>query len=145
MIAIASDHAGFELKEKTKRLLDDLKLAYKDFGTYSEEPCDYPDYAFPAAKSVSTGECEKGIVICGSGIGANIVSNKVDNVRAALCMTAEMAELSRKHNNANVLNLGGRLVEWERAEEIIKVWLTTPFEGGRHERRVEKIRTLCGC
>ncbi len=145
MIAIASDHAGFEFKERARQLLDQLNLPYRDFGTFSPDPCDYPDFAYPAAKSVSTGECEKGIVICGSGIGASIVSNKVENVRAALCMTAEMAELSRRHNNANVLNLGGRLVPWDVAEEIIKVWLSTPFEGGRHERRIEKIHSLSGC
>ena len=146
MLALASDHAGFHFKEKIKKLLsDELGLEYKDFGTYSDSSCDYPDFAYAAAKAVGTGECEKGILVCGSGIGMDIVANKVENVRSALCMTVEMAELSRRHNDANVLSIGERLTDWETAEKMIRVWLSTQFEGGRHLRRVEKIHSLSSC
>ena len=146
MLALASDHAGFHFKEKIKKLLsDELGLEYKDFGTYSDSSCDYPDFAYAAAKAVGTGECENGILVCGSGIGMDIVANKVENVRSALCMTVEMAELSRRHNDANVLSIGERLTDWETAEKMIRVWLSTPFEGGRHLRRVEKIHSLSSC
>ncbi len=146
MLALASDHAGFRFKERIKKLLiDELGLEYKDFGTYSDSSCDYPDFAYAAAKAVGTGECEKGILVCGSGIGMDIVANKVENVRSALCMTVEMAELSRRHNDANVLSIGERLTDWETAEKMIRVWLSTPFEGGRHLRRVEKIHSLSSC
>ena len=141
-IAIASDHAGFRYKEKIKELLTRLGLEYKDFGTDSEKSVDYPDNGVPAAEAVAEGTAEKGILICGSGIGMDIVANKVDGIRAALCVTEEMAELSRKHNNANVLVLGERVTPWETAEKIIRKWLTTPFEGGRHQVRVEKIHSL---
>lgn len=146
MLALASDHAGFRFKERIKKLLiDELGLEYKDFGTYSDSSCDYPDFAYAAAKAVGTGECEKGILVCGSGIGMDIVANKVENVRSALCMTVEMAELSRRHNDANVLSIGERLTDWETAEKMIRVWLSTQFEGGRHLRRVEKIHSLSSC
>lgn len=146
MLALASDHAGFHYKEKIKRLLEEeLHLGYKDFGAYSDASCDYPDYAHSAATAVSTGECDRGIFVCASGIGMDIVANKAQNVRSALCMTVEMAELSRRHNNANVLSFGARLLDWESAEKIIRVWLSTPFEGGRHERRVQKIHSLSSC
>ncbi len=144
MIALASDHAGFELKEKIKILLDEMRLEYKDFGPQSESSCDYPDFAYPAAMAVGKGECERAILTCGSGIGMDMVANKVDGVRSALCGSVEMAELSRRHNDANVLSLGGRLTPWKTAESIIKVWLSTQFEGGRHQRRVEKIHALSG-
>ena len=145
MIALASDHAGFQLKEKIKGLLDELHLEYEDFGPDAEKPCDYPDYAYSAAKSVGSGRCDRGILCCGSGIGVDMVANKVSGVRSALCTSVEMAELSRRHNDANVLSLGGRLTAWETAEKIIRVWLTTPFEGGRHKVRVDKIHSLSGC
>jgi ribose 5-phosphate isomerase B len=144
MIALASDHAGFQLKEKIKRLLDELHLEYEDFGPDVEKPCDYPDYAYSAAKSVGSGRCDRGILCCGSGIGVDMVANKVSGVRSALCTSVEMADLSRRHNDANVLSLGGRLTAWEMAERIIRVWLTTPFEGGRHKIRVDKIHSLSG-
>jgi ribose 5-phosphate isomerase B len=144
MIAVASDHAGFEYKEKTKALLDEMKLAYKDFGTSSKDSVDYPDYGHKAAEAVSSGECDRGILICGSGIGMSIVANKSVGVRAAECVTPEMAEVARRHNNANVLTFGERFITWETAVEIIKTFLSTPFEGGRHERRVEKIHSLTG-
>ncbi len=145
MIALASDHAGFAYKEKIKKLLDELRLEYKDFGAYNDEPSDYPDFAYAAAKSVSTGECQRGIVVCGSGIGVDIVANKVNGVRSALCMTVEMAELSRRHNDANVLSIGERLTDWNTADKMVRIWLSTPFEGGRHKRRVDKIHSLSGC
>jgi ribose 5-phosphate isomerase B len=142
MIAVGSDHAGFVYKEKIKKLLDELKLKYKDFGAYNCEPSDYPDFGYVAAKSVGTGECDKGILVCGSGIGMDIVANKVKNVRAALCMTLEMAELSRRHNDANVLSIAERLTDWDTTEKIVRIWLSTPFDGGRHKRRVDKINNL---
>jgi len=142
MIALASDHAGFEYKERAKELLQTLGLAYKDFGTFSEESTDYPDYAHPASVAVSTGECDRGIFICGTGIGMSIVANKHRGIRAAACETPEAARLSRAHNNANVLTLGQRLIDWATAEQIIRIFLSTTFDGGRHERRIEKIHTL---
>jgi len=145
LIALASDHAGFEYKEKLKKILDQLHVEYKDFGAYNDKPSDYPDYAYVAAKAVGAGECEKGILVCGSGIGVDIVANKVENVRSALCANLEMAELSRRHNNANVLSIGERLTDWDTTEKMVRLWLSTPFDGGRHERRVNKIHTLTGC
>lgn len=145
MVALASDHAGFEYKERVKKVLDEMHVEYKDFGAHSDEPSDYPDFAYAAAKAVGTGECDLGILVCGSGIGVDIVANKVENVRSALCANVEMAELSRKHNNANVLSIGERLTDWDTTEHMIRVWLSTPFEGGRHERRVNKIHSLTGC
>jgi ribose 5-phosphate isomerase B len=142
MIALASDHAGFQYKEKVKKLLDTLGEKYQDFGTHSPEPSDYPDYAHAAAESIARGECDRGILVCGSGIGMDIVANKSKGVRAAVCTSVEMAQLSRSHNDANVLVLGERLTDWPTVEEIIRVWLDTKFEGGRHERRVKKIHSL---
>ncbi len=144
MIAIASDHAGFQYKEKVKFLLKQLNLDFKDFGTHSLDSVDYPDFAHAASESISNGECESGIVICGSGIGVSIVANKHKGVRAAACESVTAAELSRKHNNANVLCFGERLVGWGVAEEMIKTFLNTNFEAGRHTRRVEKIHSLTG-
>jgi ribose 5-phosphate isomerase B len=145
LIALASDHAGFEYKERVKKILDQLHLEYEDFGAHSDAPVDYPDFAYLAAKAVGSGECEKGILICGSGIGVDIVANKVKNVRSALCANLEMAELSRRHNNSNILSIGERLTDWETTEKVVRLWLATPFEGGRHERRVNKIHSLTGC
>ena len=145
MIAIASDHAGFVLKEKVRQLLDELQLKYKDFGAYNAEPSDYPDFGYIAAKSVGTGECDRGILVCGSGIGMDIVANKVRDVRAALCTNVEMAEVSRKHNDANIIVLGARFTDWDNAEKMVRIWLSTPFEGGRHKRRVDKVNNLGGC
>lgn len=139
MIAIGSDHGGFEYKEKTKILLSNLGLEYKDFGTFSNQSCDYPDYAHQVAKSITSGESEIGILICGSGIGMSIAANKHKNIRAAVCESTKAAELSRKHNNANILCFGQRFISWETAEEIIKIFLNSNFEGGRHENRVNKI------
>lgn len=145
MIALASDHAGFQYKEKTKALLKEMKIEYKDFGTHSAEPVDYPDFAHSASEAISRGECEFGIIICGSGVGVAIVANKHKGVRAAACESVTAAELSRRHNNANVLCFGERLVGWGVAEGMIKTFLTTTFDGGRHTRRVEKIHSLTSC
>lgn len=141
MIAIGSDHAGYTSKEKLKEYFES-NITYKDFGTESEESCDYPLIAEKVANSVSSGECEKGILICGSGIGMSIVANKVKGIRAALCGNVELAKLSRMHNNANVLCLGARMTDFEEIKKIIKVFLETPFEGGRHQKRVDQISEL---
>ncbi|MEN3026816.1 MAG: ribose 5-phosphate isomerase B [Chlorobiota bacterium] len=141
-IAIASDHAGFVYKERLRGLLQQAGDEVQDYGAYSEESSDYPDFAILAARAVARGEADYGILICGSGIGMSIVANKVPGVRAANCCTEEMARLSRQHNNANVLALGARLIPFEQAWRIVQVFLETPFEGGRHERRVGKIHQL---
>lgn len=142
MIAIASDHAGFGYKEKTRKLLEARNLSFKDFGAASAERSDYPDYAHAASVAVAGGECTKGIFICGTGIGVGIVANKHAGIRAAMCQIPEAARLARSHNNANVLTLGQRLVDWDTAEQIINTFLDTDFEGGRHQIRVDKIHTL---
>src|SRR5256886_10978561 len=138
-ISVGSDHAGFQYKEKVKELLSSLGHEVKDFGTFSEEPVDYPLFIRPAAEAVARGECERGIVLGGSGNGEAIVANKVHGIRCALCWNLESARLSRQHNDANVLSLGQRLITLEMAMEIVKVWLVTPFEGGRHEARIRQI------
>ena len=136
-IVIGSDHAGFELKENIKKYLTSYDLV--DYGTDSTKSIDYPDFGFKVAEAVGNGDFEKGILICGSGIGMSIVANKVNGVRAALCQTKEFAELSRRHNNANVLVLSGRFISYHLALEIIDVWLNTKFENGRHQNRLDKI------
>ncbi|MCS7177509.1 MAG: ribose 5-phosphate isomerase B [Candidatus Kapabacteria bacterium] len=141
-IAIASDHAGFAYKERLRELLQQAGNEVQDYGAHSEESSDYPDFAVLAARAVARGEADYGILICGSGIGMSIVANKVPGVRAANCCTEEMARLSRLHNNANVLTFGARLMPFEQAWRIVQVFLETPFEGGRHERRVGKIHQL---
>lgn len=138
-IAIASDHGGYELKEHIKKVMDDMGIQYEDLGTDSVESVDYPDYAFPVAKKVASGEVGKGILICGTGIGMSISANKVDGVRAALVHDCYTAKVTRQHNDSNVLCLGGRTTGFLVAEEIARIWLGEEFEGGRHQRRVEKI------
>jgi len=138
-IAIASDHAGFEYKERIKELLQTLGHEARDFGTHSNEPVDYPLFIRPAAEAVARGECERGIVLGGSGNGEAIVANKVKGIRCPVCWNVESARLSRQHNNANMLSLGQRLIPPETVLEIVKVWLNTEFEGGRHQRRIEQI------
>jgi ribose 5-phosphate isomerase B len=139
-IPIATDHAGYELKEKLKVELTKLGYTPQDLGAPAEMPGDdYPDYAHPLAREISRGEAKRGILLCGSGIGVDIVANRYPNVRAALSWMPEIAELSRKHNNSNVLVIPARFVSTTEAVEIMKRWLSTDFEGGRHERRVEKI------
>ena len=136
-IAIASDHAGFELKEKIKEFLTKHKVV--DFGPDNLDSMDYPDTGFKAAEAVSNGICERGIMICGSGLGMSIVANKVAGVRAALCQTKQFAELSRMHNDSNILVLSGRFISDYLAKDIINVWFNTKFEGGRHQKRLDKI------
>jgi ribose 5-phosphate isomerase B len=138
-LLIASDHAGFELKEKLKRALDGMGLAYRDLGTSSTDPVDYPDQAHALAEAVSRGEAERGLLVCGSGQGMAMAANRHRGVRAAVAADTETARLSREHNDSNVLALGGRLVDHGAAERILEVWLETPFAGGRHAGRVAKI------
>jgi ribose 5-phosphate isomerase B len=138
-IAIASDHAGFLLKEDVKGFLGTGGHDVVDLGTDSTEPVDYPDLVAAAAREVAEGRAERAIVIGGSGQGEQIVANKIHGIRAALCNDLHLAELSRRHNDANVLAMGGRIVAFELAHEIVTTWLATPFDGGRHERRVERI------
>ncbi len=138
-IAIASDHAGFPMKEHIKEYLSS-KYVVIDFGTYSTDSVDYPDFGAKAAEAVASGECERGILVCGSGIGMSIIANKVDGVRAALCYQKDLAIMSRRHNNSNVLVLAGRYTAKEYAEEIIDSWIAEEFEGDRHNRRIEKIK-----
>ena len=138
-LAICSDHAGFELKSIIEGYLEANSIEYKDFGTYSADSCDYPDFAHPCAEAVESGECFPGIAMCGSGNGIAMTLNKHQGIRAALCWTPELAALARQHNNANVLVLPARFIAPEIALEIMDVFLNTEFEGGRHERRVEKI------
>ena len=142
MIALASDHAGFEYKESVKKLLEEQKIPYKDFGTNSKESTDYPDWAHSASDSITRGECDRAILVCGTGVGMSIVANKHKGVRAAVCESVTAARLSRQHNNANVLTIGERITGWEAAADIIRAFLSTSFEGGRHEARVEKIHKL---
>lgn len=137
-IALASDHAGFELKESIKPFISRIAEII-DFGTFSEDSMDYPDTGFPAAQAVSDKKCDYGILICGSGIGMSIVANKVPHIRAALCHCTDFARLARKHNNANILVLPGKFIASCLAEDIIHLFMNTEFEGGRHDNRVSKI------
>ncbi len=141
-IAIGADHAGFELKNQMGDVLRKLGHEVCDFGTNSTEAADYPDYARRVAKAVASGTVERGVLVCGSGAGMSIAANKVRGVRAALGVTPEEVRLTRAHNNANVLTLGARFIEAAAAREILQVFLSTPFDGGRHERRVAKISLL---
>jgi ribose 5-phosphate isomerase B len=141
-IALGSDHAGFRYKEKVKELLGTLGHEVKDFGTFSEEPVDYPLFIRPAAEAVARGECERGIVFGGSGNGEAMVANKVRGVRCALCWNEETARLSRQHNDANVLSIGQRMIPEELALQIVRVWLETAFEGGRHAQRVAQLNAM---
>lgn len=135
-VALGSDHAGFRLKEKVKALLNSLGHEVRDFGTDSEEPVDYPIYIRKAAEAVARGECDRGIVFGGSGNGEAMAANKVRGIRCALCWSEESARLSREHNDANMLSLGERLLAEDLALAIVRIWLTTDFEGGRHTRRI---------
>jgi len=138
-IAIGSDHAGFRYKEMFKAHLTALGHEVKDFGTDSEQPVDYPLFCRPVALAVASGDTERGIVIGGSGNGEAMVANRVKGVRAALCWNLESAQLGRRHNNANVLSVGERMVSEELAIQILDAWLNTPFDGGRHQRRIDEI------
>jgi ribose 5-phosphate isomerase B len=141
-IALGADHRGYALKEEIKRLLDDLSLQYEDFGTSSPDAADYPDFAAQVARGVTSGRFDRGILVCATGIGMAIAANKVRGVRAATVGDVETARLSREHNDANVLALGARATSPERAREIIRAFLETPFAGGRHQGRVDKITEI---
>jgi ribose 5-phosphate isomerase B len=141
-ISLGTDHAGFRYKEKVKELLTSLGHEVKDFGTFSEESVDYPLFIRPAAEAVARGEYDRGIVFGGSGNGEAMTANKVHGVRCALCWNEEVARLSRQHNDANVLSLGQRVIAEDMALKIVRVWLETPFEGGRHEKRVAMLNAM---
>lgn len=138
-IALGADHKGFRYKEKVKEFLKEKGYQVKDFGTLYEESVDYPDYGLKVAKAVSVGEAERGILFCWTGIGMCIAANKVKKVRAALCLNEEMAKLTREHNDSNVLCLSAKFTPEDAVLKIVDLWLNTPFEGGRHQRRVDKI------
>ena len=139
MIAIGSDHGGFHLKQEIMKHLDELELAYHDYGAYSTESCDYPAYGEAVARAVAGGECERGILVCGTGIGIGIAANKVHGIRCATCSDCYCAEMSRRHNDANILALGERVTGVGLALKIVDTFLNAEFEGGRHARRVALI------
>ncbi len=141
-IAIASDHGGFKLKTEIVKHLQQKNIAYTDFGVESEQSVDYPDYALLVAEGVRRGEYDRGIICCGTGIGVSIVANKVPGIRAALCHDTFSARASREHNDANVLTLGERILGLGLAMDIVDIWLESEFQGGRHARRVDKIKTV---
>ena len=141
-IAIASDHQGYEEKERLKPLLDELGIQYEDLGTVSEESVDYPDYARKVGEEVAQGNVDQGLLVCGSGTGMAIAANKVPGVRAAVAWNEEIARLAREHNDANVLSLGARVTPAAELPRIVRAWFAATFDGGRHVRRVEKIREI---
>ncbi|HEX6131358.1 MAG TPA: ribose 5-phosphate isomerase B [Actinomycetota bacterium] len=141
-IAIASDHAGFALKRALVAFLEGEGHDVADLGNHTEDPVDYPAYCLQVARAVADGDAERGIVLGGSGQGEQIVANKVDGIRAALCHDLWMARMARRHNDANVLSMGGRVVAPDYAKEIVREWLATPFDGGRHARRIEQIARI---
>ena len=142
MIAIGSDHGGFELKEELKKYLEELELEYKDYGTFSTDRVDYPVFAKEVAEAVQKKECEKGILICRSGYGMALVANKFKGIRSAPCFCKKAAQFSRMHNNTNILSLGADYVTVDEAKEILKVWLDTEFEGGRHQKRLDLVAEI---
>ena len=142
MIAIACDHGAVELKKEIEAMLDEMGLSYQDFGTDSHASVDYPVYAEKAARAVRSGVCDRGILLCGTGLGMSLAANKVRGIRCALCGDCYSAEMARRHNNANMLALGARVIGPELAKKITQIFLTTDFEGGRHARRVGMIDTL---
>ena len=138
-IAVGCDHGGFELKQAVVKFLEENGYEYKDFGTYDTQSCDYPDIAVPVAKAVAAGEFDRGILICGTGIGIGIAANKVAGIRAALCHDTFSAHATRQHNDSNILTMGQRVIGQGLALDIVNIWLTTEFEGGRHQKRIDKI------
>jgi len=141
-IALASDHGGFEMKEHLKHILENRGIDIQDFGTENEDSVDYPDMAAPAVKSILDGTNERAVLVCGTGIGMSMTANRYKGIRGTLCHNEYTAEMSRKHNDSNVLIIGGRVTDKETAEKILAIWLETEFEGGRHKRRIDKIDTL---
>ena len=142
MIAIGSDHRGYALKEELKKYFDEKAIPYKDFGTYSPERTDYPFIAADVCKAIKNKECENGILICGTGFGMTMVANKFKGIRCAKCNDEEEAKFSRMHNNANVLALGADYMDVNKAVRIVRTWLATEFEGGRHEERIKIIEEI---
>lgn len=142
IIPIASDHAGFEAKEQVKKIIEDLDHMPVDFGTHADESVDYPEFAVQVAEKINAGEHELGILVCGSGQGVCMTANKYPNVRAGLVYNEQSARMTRQHNNANILCLPGRELSKKQLKSIVKLWLNTDFEGGRHERRTKKIKSL---
>jgi len=143
-LAIGADHAGYVLKEQIKEYLKSKDIDFKDVGTFKIESCDYPEFAYKVGQAVANGEADLGILICGTGIGMSITANKIKGIRAALVHDEQTAKLSRQHNNANVLCMGGRILSEDLAKKIVDVWLNTSFEGGRHEKRLKLITQLTG-
>jgi ribose 5-phosphate isomerase B len=141
-VAIAADHGGFKLKEEIKALLSSMNIQFEDFGCECEQSVDYPDYALPVAEKVAAGEFDRGILVCGTGIGMSIAANKIPGVRCALVHDTFSARATREHNDSNVLAMGERVIGPGLALDIVKIWLETEFQGGRHERRVEKIKGI---
>ena len=137
-VAVGCDHAGFSMKSNVISVLDELGIEYEDMGTSDEASCDYPDYGEKVSEAVSSGRADRGVLVCGSGIGMSIVANKFPGVRAALCHEDYSAKMSRLHNDSNVLVIAGRIIDGGTARKIVKTWCTTDFEGGRHQRRIEK-------
>jgi ribose 5-phosphate isomerase B len=141
-VALGADHGGYRLKESLKPVFEELGLAAEDVGVHDENPADYPDIAEAVARAVATGKAARGVIIDGAGIGSSMAANKIPGIRAALCYDRASARNSREHNNANVLTLGGRMLTSSQAEEVLRAWLTTPFAGGRHAGRVQKISEI---
>ena len=142
MIALGSDHAGLPLKKEIIDLLESMGISYKDYGTYTTDSCDYAQFAQRAAKAVASGECEKGIICCGTGIGISIAANKVKGIRCACCSDCYSAKMTRKHNDANMIAMGARVVGVDLGRMIAETFLTTDFEGGRHQRRIDQIMVI---
>lgn len=142
MIALGSDHGGYKLKEEIKKYLDEIGIKYKDYGTYNEERCEYPEFAEKVAKAVQKKECEKGILICGTGFGVSIVANKFKGIRCASCWNEEVAKLLKEHNNANIIALPGRFITVSQAIAILRTWIAAEFLGGRHEDRLQMIENI---
>ena len=142
MIALGCDHGGLALKNAVKQYLEENQIPYRDFGTMTEDSIDYAPVAVQVARSVAGGESEKGILCCGTGIGMSIAANKVKGIRASVCTDAFCAEMTRRHNNSNILCMGGRVITPKQAVELTRIYLATPFDGGRHERRVNQIAEL---
>jgi ribose 5-phosphate isomerase B len=142
MIALANDHAGLDLKKEIITLLEEMGLPYRNLGTDSPESTDYPLWGYRAAQAVGSGECDRGIVICGTGVGMSLTVNKVRGIRCVVCSDCYSAKLSRLHNNSNMLALGARVLGTDLAKMIARIWLETPFEGGRHQKRVDMIREI---
>ena len=142
MLAIGSDHGGFELKNHVMKHLDELGIEYKDYGCYDENSVDYPDIAKTVGEAVASGECDRGILICGTGIGISIAANKIKGIRAALCSDVYSAKMTKEHNNANIICMGGRVIGRELAFMIVDTWLSAEFQGGRHQARIDKIHAL---